>query len=96
MDGGGLAGWRLMVVCALLGLPGGAAVAQQSGAAPPRTGHPTLQSEPGDIWAEVRGWDAEAHRRAGRSLAPATSLGEAAPATPHRPAARPKPGRSQR
>ena len=90
MGGGGLVGWRLLLACTLLVVPVGLAMAQQPRAAPPRTGRPTLQPEPGDIWAEVRSWDMESRRRTGHGAAPASSQDEAPSAAPRRPAARPK------
>ena len=88
-----------LLVAALLAAPGGAALAQQrqapQRAAPPPSGQPTLQPEPGDIWADVRAWNEDARRRTGRGAAPA--LGEVQPPAPRRPTVRkPRPAPAAR
>ena len=77
------------VVLALAGLAGPAAAQGPTRAAPP-PGQPTLQTEPGDFWADVKAWNEQARRRVNRGGGREATTDPAAPrpAAPRRPAER--------
>ncbi|MDB5374419.1 MAG: hypothetical protein JWP04_3061 [Belnapia sp.] len=109
MVGGGRRAVTLLVLGLLslagLGLAGlgaaGPALAQQRQPREnpaPQSGNPTLQTEPGDFWADVRAWNEDARRRverrSGAESRRSPDPGGAAPVPPRPPAeGRPRPRR---
>jgi len=63
------------------------------GTVPPKGPTPPLQAEPGDVWADVKGWDRQHQERMGRGGAPEKPPAPAAAAArPARPRTRSRKG----
>ena len=75
----------------------GSALAQPPPSPPVASpGQPSLQTEPGDFWADVKAWNEQARRRVARGgrreqAAPAEVPPNPPPNTPRRPRPRPSP-----
>ena len=87
-------GLRAALVLVAWALPGLALAQPPPPVAGP--GQPTLQTEPGDFWADVKAWNEQARRRAARGgrreqAAPAEVPPNPPPNTPRRPRPRPNP-----
>lgn len=87
-------GLRVALVLVALALPGPASAQPSPPVAGP--GQPTLQTEPGDFWADVKAWNEQARRRTARGgrreqSGPAEVPPNPPPNTPRRPRPRPNP-----